>query len=80
VTTDSSPDNVLAGSVTMMIEPTESKSKAELDRFCDALISIYRGIRAIETGEADIEDYVLKCAPHTAQGLAGGLLGPELLA
>ena len=43
MTTDSSPDNVLAGSVTMMIEPTESKSKAELDRFCDALISIYRG-------------------------------------
>ena len=52
-----------------MIEPTESESKAELDRFCDAMISIYGEIRAIETGEADREDNVLKCSPHTAQDL-----------
>ncbi len=54
---------------TMMIEPTESESKAELDRFCDAMISIYGEIRAIETGEADREDNVLKCSPHTALDL-----------
>ena len=54
---------------TMMIEPTESESKVELDRFCDAMISIYGEIRAIETGEADREDNVLKWAPHTAQDL-----------
>ena len=54
---------------TMMVEPTESESKAELDRFCDAMISIYGEIRAIETGEADREDNVLKCSPHTAQDL-----------
>ena len=54
---------------TMMIEPTESESKAELDRFCDAMISIYGEIRAIETGEADREDNVIKWSPHTAQDL-----------
>jgi glycine dehydrogenase len=54
---------------TMMIEPTESESKAELDRFCDAMISIYGEIRAIETAEADREDNVLKWSPHTAQDL-----------
>lgn len=54
---------------TMMIEPTESESKVELDRFCDAMISIYGEIRAIETGEADREDNVLKLSPHTAQDL-----------
>jgi glycine cleavage system P protein (glycine dehydrogenase) len=54
---------------TMMIEPTESESKGELDRFCDAMISIYGEIRAVETGEADREDNALKCAPHTAQDL-----------
>jgi glycine dehydrogenase len=54
---------------TMMVEPTESESKAELDRFCDAMISIYGEIRAIETGEADREENVLKCSPHTAQDL-----------
>jgi glycine cleavage system P protein (glycine dehydrogenase) len=54
---------------TMMIEPTESESKAELDRFCDAMISIFGEIRAIETGEADRLDNVLKKAPHTAQDL-----------
>jgi glycine dehydrogenase len=50
---------------TMMIEPTESESKAELDRFCDAMIAIREEIRAIETGEADRTDNVLKNAPHT---------------
>jgi glycine dehydrogenase len=54
---------------TMMIEPTESESREELDRFCDAMISIYGEIRAIETGEADAQDNVLKRAPHTAQDL-----------
>jgi glycine dehydrogenase len=55
---------------TMMIEPTESESKTELDRFCDAMISIYSEIRAIETGEADKEDNLLKQAPHPARDLA----------
>ena len=50
---------------TMMIEPTESESKVELDRFCDAMIAIREEIRAIETGEADRVDNVLKNAPHT---------------
>jgi glycine dehydrogenase len=54
---------------TMMIEPTESESKSELDRFCEAMLSIYGEIRAIETGEADREDNVLKFSPHTAQDL-----------
>jgi glycine dehydrogenase len=52
---------------TMMVEPTESESKAELDRFCEAMIAIYGEIRAIETGEADRLDNVLKKAPHTAE-------------
>lgn len=51
---------------TMMIEPTESESKAELDRFCEALISIRNEIREIENGEADRDNNVLKNAPHTA--------------
>jgi len=51
---------------TLMIEPTESESKAELDRFCDALIAIRAEIRAIEEGRADKADNVLKNAPHTA--------------
>src|SRR6202012_1479155 len=41
---------------TIMVEPTESEDKAELDRFCDALISIYKEIRAIEDGNADKTD------------------------
>ena len=52
---------------TMMIEPTESESKAELERFCDALISIRKEIAEIETGTADRTDNVLKNAPHTAE-------------
>ncbi len=49
---------------TLMIEPTESEPKEELDRFCDALISIREEIREIEAGEADRADNVLKHAPH----------------
>ena len=52
---------------TMMVEPTESEAKDELDRFCDALLAIREEMRAIETGEADPEDNVLKNAPHTAE-------------
>ena len=50
---------------TLMIEPTESEPLAELDRFCDAMISIREEIRAIENGTADRKDNVLKNAPHT---------------
>lgn len=52
---------------TMMIEPTESEAKAELDRFCDAMISIRSEIQEVELGLADGELNVLKQAPHTAQ-------------
>ncbi len=51
---------------TLMIEPTESETKQELDRFCDALISIRNEVRAVEEGKADRENNVLKHAPHTA--------------
>jgi glycine dehydrogenase len=50
---------------TLMVEPTESEDKAELDRFCDALIGIYLEIKAVEDGLADKKDNVLKNAPHT---------------
>jgi glycine dehydrogenase len=50
---------------TIMIEPTESEDKAELDRFCDALICIHEEIKAIEEGKADKADNALKHAPHT---------------
>ena len=50
---------------TIMIEPTESEDKAELDRFCDAMISIREEIKAIEAGNADKKDNTLKNAPHT---------------
>jgi glycine dehydrogenase len=52
---------------TLMIEPTESESKQEIDRFIDALNNIYNEIKEIENGEADKLDNVLKNAPHTAQ-------------
>lgn len=52
---------------TLMIEPTESEPKEELDRFCDAMISIRNEIRAIENGKADKENNVLKNAPHTLE-------------
>jgi glycine dehydrogenase len=51
---------------TMMIEPTESEPKRELDRFCDAMIAIHGEIMAVAHGEADREDNVLRNAPHTA--------------
>ncbi|MFQ4140261.1 aminomethyl-transferring glycine dehydrogenase [Nodosilinea sp. PGN35] len=51
---------------TLMVEPTESESKAELDRFCDAMIAIREEIRAIEAGESDRAHNLLKNAPHTA--------------
>jgi glycine dehydrogenase len=51
---------------TLMIEPTESEPKEELDRFCDALIAIRREIEDVVTGAADPKDNVLKNAPHTA--------------
>ena len=56
---------------TLMVEPTESESKAELDRFCDALISIRAEIAAVENAEADQKDNVLKNAPHTARVVTG---------
>jgi glycine dehydrogenase len=52
---------------TIMIEPTESEPKTELDRFCDALINIHEEIMAIENGTADKTDNVLKNAPHSLQ-------------
>src|SRR4026209_1599879 len=51
---------------TLMIEPTESESKEELDRFCDAMITIRKEIADIENGSVDKTDNVLKNAPHTA--------------
>ncbi|MGV3602430.1 MAG: aminomethyl-transferring glycine dehydrogenase [Dyadobacter fermentans] len=54
---------------TLMIEPTESESKAELDRFCDAMIAIRNEIREVEEGIADRNDNVLKNAPHTSRVL-----------
>ncbi|MDH4608676.1 aminomethyl-transferring glycine dehydrogenase subunit GcvPB, partial [Pseudomonas sp. BN102] len=56
---------------TLMVEPTESESKEELDRFCEAMIRIREEIRAVERGELDAEDNPLKNAPHTAQELVG---------
>jgi glycine dehydrogenase len=56
---------------TLMIEPTESESKAELDRFCDALISIREEIKEIELGIADRNDNPLKHAPHPLLRVAG---------
>lgn len=50
---------------TLMIEPTESEDKAELDRFCDAMLSIRKEIEAIENGSVDAKNNLLKHAPHT---------------
>ncbi|WP_009032864.1 aminomethyl-transferring glycine dehydrogenase [Indibacter alkaliphilus] len=52
---------------TLMVEPTESETKAELDRFCDAMIAIRAEIQEVYEGKADKENNVLKNAPHTAQ-------------
>jgi glycine dehydrogenase len=55
---------------TMMIEPTESEPKHELDRFCDAMISIHAEIEAIASGKQDRQNNLLKNAPHTARQIA----------
>jgi glycine dehydrogenase len=55
---------------TLMIEPTESESKAELDRFCDAMIGIRREIARIEAGQWPADDHPLKHAPHTAAAVS----------
>jgi glycine dehydrogenase len=55
---------------TLMVEPTESESKAELDRFCDAMIAIRAEIRAVEEGRWGREDNPLRNAPHTAEMIA----------
>lgn len=55
---------------TLMIEPTESEPKSELDRFCNALLSIRKEISAIENGKADKLNNVLKNAPHTARAIS----------
>jgi glycine dehydrogenase len=54
---------------TLMVEPTESETKAELDRFCDAMLAIREEIRAIENGDMDREQNPLKLAPHTMEDL-----------
>jgi glycine dehydrogenase len=56
---------------TLMVEPTESESKHELDRFCDAMIAIHAEMTAVENGKADAKDNLLKNAPHTADQIAG---------
>ena len=55
---------------TLMVEPTESESKYELDRFCDAMISIHAEMAAVENGTADAKNNLLKNAPHTADQIA----------
>jgi glycine dehydrogenase len=55
---------------TLMVEPTESESKAELDRFCDSMIAIHAEIKAIEAGKLNRQNNPLKNAPHTAQMVA----------
>jgi glycine dehydrogenase len=55
---------------TLMVEPTESEPKGELDRFCDAMIAIRAEIQAVVDGRADATDNVLKNAPHTAAAVA----------
>jgi glycine dehydrogenase len=56
---------------TMMIEPTESESKAEIDRFCEAMIAIHAEIQEVVSGTADRQNNVLKNAPHTARQVSG---------
>jgi glycine dehydrogenase len=57
---------------TLMVEPTESEDKAELDRFCDAMIAIRHEIEAVMSGKAHADDNVLKNAPHTAAAATAG--------
>ncbi|MBV6405860.1 MAG: aminomethyl-transferring glycine dehydrogenase [Flavobacteriales bacterium] len=56
---------------TLMVEPTESEGKAELDRFIEAMVSIRREIAELENGQADKADNLLKMAPHTAEEVCG---------
>ena len=56
---------------TLMVEPTESEPKEEIDRFCEAMIAIRAELQAVADGRADAKDNVLKNAPHTAEDLAG---------
>ena len=56
---------------TLMIEPTESESKEEIDRFCTAMISIYNEIQNIRNGKFDSIDNPLKNSPHTVEELTG---------
>ena len=65
---------------TLMIEPTESEPKAELDRFCDAMIAIREEIRAVEEGRSKPEDNPLKHAPHTARAVTAAEWDRALLA
>ena len=55
---------------TLMVEPTESESKYELDRFCDAMIAIHAEMTAVESGVVDAKNNLLKNAPHTADQVA----------
>jgi glycine dehydrogenase len=57
---------------TLMVEPTESEPKTELDRFCEAMIGIRNEIAEIAAGESDVADNVLKNAPHTAESVIAG--------
>ena len=62
---------------TLMVEPTESEDKAELDRFCDAMIAIRSEIEDVITGKVDAQDNVLKNSPHTAAcGHGDGVAAP----
>ena len=65
---------------TLMVEPTESESKAELDRFCDAMIAIRQEIRDVEEGRVGAEESPLRRAPHTASGGDRRGVGPPVLA
>ncbi|HEY3257767.1 MAG TPA: aminomethyl-transferring glycine dehydrogenase [Gemmatimonadaceae bacterium] len=62
---------------TLMVEPTESESKPELDRFCDAMIAIREEIREIESGAADRSDNLLKNAPHTLKRVTANEWGHD---
>ncbi len=61
---------------TLMIEPTESETKAEIDRFCNAMLAIREEVRAIEEGRSDPKNNPLKNAPHTVEDLIGDWTRP----
>jgi glycine dehydrogenase len=61
---------------TLMVEPTESESKRELDRFCEAMMAIHAEMQAVESGQMDRLNNPLKNAPHTADMLAGEWVRP----